>query len=100
MSDTEKKIADTQGQYLQAVSQGQHLTDAEWQNCRLILTTERIAMIADEKRQVALSDIDRIVDRFDVNQQSTGVKPFENSSRPSRTTRRRHGVSHKPSLAS
>jgi helix-turn-helix protein len=76
MSDTEKKIADTQGQYLQAVSQGQHLTDAEWQNCRLILTTERIAMIADGKRQVALSEIDRIVDRFDVNQQSAGVSEY------------------------
>jgi len=76
VSDTEKKIADTQGQYLQAVSQGQRLTDAEWQNCRLVLTTERIAMIADSKRQVALDDIDRIVDRFDVNQQSAGVSDY------------------------
>ena len=47
MSDTERKIADVQGQYLQAVSQGQRLTDAEWQDCRIILTTERIALIAD-----------------------------------------------------
>jgi len=28
MSDTEKKITDTQGQYLQAVQKGQRLTDA------------------------------------------------------------------------
>ncbi|MDS0259784.1 CheF family chemotaxis protein [Haloarcula sp. S1CR25-12] len=76
MSDTEKKIADTQGQYLQAVSQGQRLTDAEWRNCRVILTTERIALIADSKTQLALSDIDRIADRFDVNQQSAGVSEY------------------------
>ncbi|WP_276272998.1 CheF family chemotaxis protein [Haloarcula litorea] len=76
MSDTEKKIADTRGQYLQAVSGGQRLTDAEWETCRLVLTTERIAVIADDKRQVALSDIDRIADRFDVNQQSAGVSDY------------------------
>jgi len=76
MSDTEKKIADTQGQYLQAVSQGQRLTDAEWRNCRVILTTERIALIADSKTQLALSDVDRIADRFDVNQQSAGVSEY------------------------
>jgi helix-turn-helix protein len=76
MSDTEKKIADTQGQYLLAVSQGQRLTDAEWQNCRVILTTERVALIADGKRQIALDEIDRIADRFDVNQQSAGVSEY------------------------
>jgi helix-turn-helix protein len=76
MSDTEKKIADTQGQYLQAVSQGQRLTDAEWRNCRVILTTDRIALIADEKTQIALTEIDRIADRFDVNQQSAGVSEY------------------------
>jgi helix-turn-helix protein len=76
MSDTEKKITDMQGRYLQAVSQGQRLTDAEWQDCRIVLTTERIALIADGKRQVALTDIDRIADRFDVNQQSAGVSDY------------------------
>ena len=76
MSDTEKKIADMQGQYMEAVSQGQQLSDAEWQNCRIILTTERIALVADEKRQIALADVDRIADRFDVNQQSAGVSEY------------------------
>jgi helix-turn-helix protein len=76
MSDTEKKIADTQGQYLQAVSGGQRLNDSEWQNCRIILTTERIALIADSKRQIALTEIDRIADRFDINQQSAGVSEY------------------------
>ncbi|MBX0297878.1 CheF family chemotaxis protein [Haloarcula nitratireducens] len=76
MSDTEKKIADTQGQYLQAVSQGQRLTDAEWRNCRIVLTTERIALVGDSKRQISLSEIDRLADRFDVNQQSAGVSEY------------------------
>jgi len=76
MSDTEKKMADTQGQYLQAVSGGQRLNDSEWQDCRIILTTERIALIADGKRQFALGDIDRIADRFDINQQSAGVSAY------------------------
>lgn len=76
MSDTEKKIADTQGKYLQAVSQGQRLNDAEWENCRIILTTERVALLSDSKRQIALADIDRIVDRFDVNQKSAGVSEY------------------------
>jgi helix-turn-helix protein len=76
MSDTEKKIADTQGKYLQAVSEGREISDAEWQNCRIILTTERIALVADEKTQLALTDIDRIADRFDVNQQSAGVAEY------------------------
>ena len=76
MSDTEKKIADMQGQYMQAVSQGKQLADAEWENCRIILTTERIALVSDGKRQIALSDVDRIADRFDVNQQSAGVSDY------------------------
>ncbi|EMA00813.1 hypothetical protein SAMN05443574_101234 [Haloarcula vallismortis] len=76
MSDTEKKIADTKGQFLQAVSQGQRLTDAEWRNCRIVLTTERVALLGDDKRQISLTDIDRIADRFDVNQQSAGVSDY------------------------
>jgi len=76
MSDTEKKITDTQGQYLQAVQKGQRLTDASWQTCRIVLTTERLVLIADEKRQFPLSAIDRIADRFDVNQQSASVSNY------------------------
>lgn len=76
MSDTEKKITDTQGQYLQAVQKGRRLTDATWRPCRVILTTERLALVADEKRQVPLSAIDRIADRFDVNQKSASVSDY------------------------
>ncbi len=76
MSDGEKKITDTQGQYLQAVQKGQRLSDAKWETCRIVLTTERLVLIADDKRQVPLSAIDRIADRFDVNQQSATVADY------------------------
>jgi helix-turn-helix protein len=76
MSDTEKKITDTQGQFLQAVHKGQRLNDATWEACRVVLTTERLAIIADEKRQIPLDDIDRIADRYDVNQQSATVSNY------------------------
>ncbi|MFB6308528.1 MAG: CheF family chemotaxis protein [Haloarculaceae archaeon] len=76
MSETEKKITDTQGQYMQAVKNGQQLNNAGWNPCRIVLTTERLALIAEEKIQVPLSEIDRIGDRYDVNQQSAGVSSY------------------------
>ena len=76
MSDTEKKITDTQGQYLQAVQHGQRLTDATWEPCRLVLTTERIVLMADEKHVIPLSAIEKIGERFDVNQQTATVADY------------------------
>lgn len=76
MSDTEKKITDTQGQYLQAVQEGRELNDASWTNCRIVLTTQRLVLISDGKRQVPLQSIDRIADRHDVNQQSATVSNY------------------------
>ena len=68
MSSSEKKIEDTQGKYLRAVKNGQELKDAEWQQCRVILTNERIVLAADGKIVVPLEDIDEMGERFDVNQ--------------------------------
>jgi len=76
MSDTEKKIADTRGQYLQAVQGGRELNDASWTACRIVLTTQRLVLIADGKRQIPLQSIDRIADRHDVNQQSASVSNY------------------------
>jgi len=64
----EKKIDDTQGRYLHAVKNGQEITDAEWQQCRVVLTSERIALVSDGELVVPLSDIDQVGDRYDVNQ--------------------------------
>jgi helix-turn-helix protein len=73
MSHTEKKIADSQGQYLQAVGSGQRLTDATWQPCRIVLTTERMVLMGEDERELPLSAIERIDDRFDVNQRTASV---------------------------
>jgi hypothetical protein len=68
MSDTERKIEDTTGRYMQAASDGHDLKDAEWQRCRILLTTERIVLAADEKVTIPLSEIDRMGERYDVTQ--------------------------------
>jgi len=76
MSDSEKKITDTRGQFMQAVQDGRELNDASWSACRIVLTTQRLVLIADGKRQVPLQSIDRITDRHDVNQASAGVSNY------------------------
>ncbi|MBO4249145.1 CheF family chemotaxis protein [Halomicrobium sp. IBSBa] len=76
MSDTEKKIADTRGQFMQAVQEGRELSDASWTACRIVLTTQRLVLISDGKRQISLQSIDRIADRHDVNQASAGVSNY------------------------
>ena len=76
MSDTEKKITDTRGQFMQAVQGGRELNDASWSACRIVLTTQRLVLIADGKRQIPLQSIDRIADRHDVNQASAGVSNY------------------------
>ncbi len=68
MSDTETKIADTQGKFMQAIRNDQEITDATWQQCRVVLTTQRIALVADGKMTIPLSDIERLGERCDVNQ--------------------------------
>ncbi|WP_336327975.1 CheF family chemotaxis protein [Halovenus sp. HT40] len=67
MSDTEKKIEDTQGKYLHAIKGGRELTDAEWENCRIVLTNQRVMIITDSKISVPLEEIDVLDERVDVN---------------------------------
>lgn len=68
MSTSETKIEDTQGKYLHAVKNGQELTDAEWRQCRVVLTNKRIAIVADGKLSIPLGDIDQMGERYDLNQ--------------------------------
>jgi helix-turn-helix protein len=65
---SEKKIEDTQGKFMRAVKNGHDITDATWQQCRVVLTNQRIALVADEKITVPLEDIDQMGERYDVNQ--------------------------------
>ncbi|MFT4922799.1 MAG: helix-turn-helix protein [Haloarculaceae archaeon] len=76
MSDTETKIDDTQGKYMRAVKSGQDLTDATWQQCRVVLTNQRIVLVADEKLSIPLSDIDEMGERYDVNQAAASESEY------------------------
>ncbi len=68
MGDSETKIDDTQGRYMRVVKHGQELKDAEWEQCRVVLTSERLVLVAEEKITVPLGDIDRLGERYDINQ--------------------------------
>lgn len=68
MSDTEKKIADTKGKFMRAMKNGREIKDATWEQCRVVLTTQRIALVADGKLTIPLADIERLGERCDVNQ--------------------------------
>lgn len=65
--NTEKKIEDTQGKFLHAIKNGRELVDAEWENCRIILTTERVIIVANDKIELPLQQIDVLDGRVDVN---------------------------------
>jgi helix-turn-helix protein len=64
----ETKLEDTQGKYMQVLKNGHELTEGDWRQCRIVLTTERLVLAADDQITVPLADIDRIGDRYDVNQ--------------------------------
>jgi helix-turn-helix protein len=70
MSDTETKIDDSQGKYMRVVTAGQELKDATWTQCRVVLTSERLVLVADERVAVPLGEIDRLGDRYDINQEA------------------------------
>jgi len=77
MSNTsEKKIEDAQGQYLHAVRGGRELNDADWQQCRVVLTNERIVLVSDGKISVSLTDIDEMGERYDVNENAASVPEY------------------------
>jgi hypothetical protein len=76
MSNSEKKIEDTQGKFMRAVKAGQEINDATWQQCRVVLTNQRIALVADGKITVPLSDIDQMGERYDVNQAATAESKY------------------------
>jgi helix-turn-helix protein len=76
MSDSEKKITDVQGQFMQAVESGRRLNEANWQSCRIVLTDRRVVLIADGKRSIPLSTVQEVGGRYDVNQRATQVASY------------------------
>jgi len=76
MSDSEKKIADVQGQFMRVMESGRRLDDADWQSCRIVLTDRRVVLIADGKRSIPLSAVREIGGRYDVNQRAAQVASY------------------------
>jgi helix-turn-helix protein len=75
-SSSETKILDTRGKFLHAVKNGHEMTDAEWQQCRVLMTNERVVLAADEKISIPLADIDEMGERLDVNQAAAAESDY------------------------
>jgi helix-turn-helix protein len=76
MSDPETKITDVQGQYMQVMESGRQIDDATWTSCRIVLTNKRLVLIADGKMAIPLDGIDRLGERYDVNQRAAQVASY------------------------
>lgn len=76
MSNSEKKIEDTQGKYMRAAKNGHDLNDAVWQQCRVVLTDQRIVLVADGKTSVSLEEISEMGERYDVNQAASSETSY------------------------
>lgn len=76
MSDSEAKITDVQGQFMQVMESGRRLDNADWQSCRIVLTNKRVVLIAEEKKTVPLDAVDEIGGRYDVNQRAAQVASY------------------------
>jgi helix-turn-helix protein len=64
----ERKIDEQRGKYLQAMTSGQELGNAEWEPCRILVTNERLLLRAEESIEIPLDQIDEVGDRYDINQ--------------------------------
>lgn len=77
MSESERRIADAQGQFVQIVKGGREIDDAAWTPGRLLLSNRRLILVGREgKRTFPLSEIDSIEGRKDLNQAITRVSQY------------------------
>jgi helix-turn-helix protein len=77
MSESEYKIADGSGKFLQAVKDGRRLKDAKWTNGRVLLSNKRIVLAGnDGKRNLPLSGVESLSGRYDVNQTVAEVSDY------------------------
>ncbi|MDL0119390.1 chemotaxis protein CheF1 [Halobacterium salinarum] len=69
MSESEYKIADGSGKFLQAAKDGRRMKDAQWSKGRILLSNKRIVLAGSEgKRNLPLSEVQGLSGRHDVNQ--------------------------------
>jgi hypothetical protein len=77
MKPGEKKVADTNGRFLQVKRGGRNLNDANWANGRILLSNQRLVLAGTGgKRTFPLSSIERLGGRFDVNQKIATVSDY------------------------
>jgi len=77
MSESERRIADAQGQFVQIIRNGREIDDARWTSGRLLLSNRRLILVGKEgKRTLPLSDVDSIEGRKDLNQAITRVSQY------------------------
>ncbi len=77
MSESEYKIEDTKGKFLQAVKDGRRLKDADWTPGRILLSNKRLILASnDGKRAIPLSKITSLSGRYDVNQTVASVSDY------------------------
>lgn len=77
VSQNERRIADTQGRFVQIVEGGRENDDARWTTGRVLLSNRRLLLVGKQgKRTLPLSEIDRIEGRNDVNQAVTRVANY------------------------
>lgn len=77
MSESEYKVEDESGKFLQAVKGGRRLTDANWTPGRIILTNKRLILVSnDGKRNLPLAKITSLTGRYDVNQTVASVSDY------------------------
>ncbi|WP_336000617.1 CheF family chemotaxis protein [Halorientalis halophila] len=63
MSDGERKLLDAQGDFLYAVRGGEVQAGADWQSCRLVVTTKRLVLATSGNKQtVPLSKVSLVAD--------------------------------------
>lgn len=76
MSESERKVADTKGQFLLAVEDGRSLPSPSWESCRIVLTTERLLLIAEAERELPLRALDDIENKGPYVQDAAPVSEY------------------------
>jgi len=78
MSDGERKLVDTAGDYRYAVRDGQPVTDADWQSCRVVLTSERMVLATGGGKQAIPHSKIRVTGGIDADGiDADGATPLE-----------------------
>lgn len=68
MSDSDRRIADTEGRVAMVPLSGGSLTDVTWADARIVLTDERLLLVGEDgKRGIDLAKIQDIGDPFDAD---------------------------------